>query len=251
MCAWAQRSARLPELRFVKHYHDDPGYIAALAAAGARALAARTAAADMLVLSFHGVPERTLQLGDPYHCECHEDGAAAGRAAGAGARTSCCVTFQSRFGKAQWLRALHRADAAAAGAQGVERVDVICPGFVADCLETLEEIDQEARAAFLAAGGKAFHYIACLNDQHEWIAALAGIALRHLQGWDPSSPPADAELAGAARARAAPGRRRLTLDAAITSTRVSRRRLGGKAARQRTRRHEAATRQAESRHGCR
>ena len=94
------------------------------------------------------------------------------------------VTFQSRFGAAKWLEPATEATLRALASEGVTRVDVICPGFTADCLETLEEIALEARAAFLAAGGKAFHYIDCLNDQHEWMVALASIALRHLQGWE-------------------------------------------------------------------
>ena len=96
------------------------------------------------------------------------------------------VTFQSRFGKAEWLQPYTEPTLVALARPGVARVDVFCPGFTSDCLETLEEIDQEARAAFLAAGGKEFRYVACLNDQHEWIAALADIAIRHLQGWDPA-----------------------------------------------------------------
>ena len=93
------------------------------------------------------------------------------------------VTFQSRFGKAEWLQPYTAPTLVELARQGVARVDVFCPGFAADCLEKLEEIDQEARAAFLAAGGKEFGYIPCLNDQHEGIAALAGIALSHMAGW--------------------------------------------------------------------
>ena len=94
------------------------------------------------------------------------------------------VTFQSRFGRAEWLQPYTEPTLVALARAGVARVDVFCPGFTSDCLETLEEIDQEARAAFLAAGGKEFGYVPCLNDQHEWLAALAAIAIRHLQGWD-------------------------------------------------------------------
>jgi protoporphyrin/coproporphyrin ferrochelatase len=105
------------------------------------------------------------------------------------------VTFQSRFGKARWLQPYTEPTLQQLAREGVARVDVICPGFVADCLETLEEINQEARAAFLAAGGKEFHAIACLNDRHEWIDALSNIALRHLQGWDTQGKASDSELA--------------------------------------------------------
>ena len=93
------------------------------------------------------------------------------------------VTFQSRLGRAEWLQPYTEPTLIALAQQGVERVDVMCPGFTSDCLETLEEIDQEAREAFLHAGGKTFHYLPCLNDQHEWIAALSAVAIQHMQGW--------------------------------------------------------------------
>ena len=137
---------------------------------------------ERLALSFHGVPERTRALGDPYYDECL---VSAKRLA---QRLSLrdeqlVVTFQSRFGKAAWLQPYTEPTLVALAKQGVASLDVMCPGFTADCLETLEEIDQEVRAAFLAAGGREFRYIPCLNDSHPWIDALAQIALRHLQGW--------------------------------------------------------------------
>ena len=113
------------------------------------------------------------------------------------------VTFQSRFGKAEWLKPYTEPTLVALAQDRVSRVDVMCPGFVADCLETLEEIDQEVRAAYVSAGGKGFGYIPCLNDQHAWIAALAGIAIRHMQGWDTTAPTeADALALQARRKRA-------------------------------------------------
>jgi ferrochelatase len=191
VAAWGQRARWVPELRFVQQYHDDPGYVAALAAQ-VQAHWQREGRGPMLVMSFHGVPERTLQLGDPYHCHCHKT--ARLLAERLGLRTDAYrVTFQSRFGKAKWLQPYTEPTLQQLAREGVGRVDVVCPGFVADCLETLEEIDQEAREAFLSAGGKQFHYIACLNDRHEWIAALRDIALRHMQGWDTVAP-SDAEL---------------------------------------------------------
>jgi ferrochelatase len=118
-------------------------------------------------MSFHGVPERTLHLGDPYHCECHKTGrllAAPGPAQG---------PLQAHLPVALWqgqvAGALHRAQLVALAQAGTARVDVVCPGFTSDCLETLEEINQEAREAFLHAGGKEFHYIPCLNDDAAWI----------------------------------------------------------------------------------
>ena len=179
--AWAARVRSLPELRFVNRYHDDPAYIEALAQ---RVLAhwQTHGRGEKLVLSFPGVPERTRALGDPYYDECL---ASAKRL---GERLSLrdeqlVVTFQSRFGKAAWLQPYTEPTLVALAKQGVASLDVMCPGFTADCLETLEEIDQEVRAAFLAAGGREFRYIPCLNDSHPWIDALAQIALRHLQGW--------------------------------------------------------------------
>jgi protoporphyrin/coproporphyrin ferrochelatase len=191
VAAWGQRSRWVPELRFVQQYHDDPGYIAALAAQ-VRTHWLREGRGDMLVMSFHGVPERTLQLGDPYHCSCHKTARLLAAELGLPPE-QYRVTFQSRFGKAQWLQPYTEPTLQQLARDGVERVDIMCPGFVADCLETLEEIDQEARAAFITAGGKTLHYIACLNDRHEWIDALRHITLRHLQGWD-TTRPSDTEL---------------------------------------------------------
>ena len=196
---WAQRVRALPELRFVNRYHDDPGYIAALAKRIGDQWAAR-GRPDKLVLSFHGVPRRTLALGDPYHCECLKTARLLGERLGLGPQ-DMVVTFQSRLGRAEWLQPYTEPTLIALAKQGVKRVDVACPGFTSDCLETLEEINQEAREAFLRAGGTEFNYIPCLNDQHEWIAALAAIAIRHLQGW-PTGATADAALLDAQRARA-------------------------------------------------
>lgn len=182
LAAWVRRTRNLPELRFVKHYHDDPAYVDALA----RRISDHWMThgrPDRLVLSFHGMPRRTLALGDPYHCECLKTGRLLADRLKLAA-DFVVVTFQSRFGNAEWLTPYTEPTVVAMARAGIGRVDVACPGFVSDCLETLEEIDQEARAAFVAAGGTAFGYIPCLNDQHEWIAALAGVAIRHMEGWD-------------------------------------------------------------------
>lgn len=197
--AWARKVRALPELRFVNRYHDDPGYIAALAkrVTDHWMIHGRP---DRLVLSFHGVPQRTLLLGDPYHCECHVTARLLTERLGL-KREDVLVTFQSRFGKARWLEPYTEPTLKALAAGGVQRVDVMCPGFTSDCLETLEEINVEARHAFLTAGGKEFNYIACLNDQHEWIAALADVAIRHLQGW-PTQAGSDASLLAARQQRA-------------------------------------------------
>lgn len=185
--AWGTLSRRLPEFRFVNQYHDDPAYIGALA----RRVSdhwQRSGRPDRLVLSFHGVPRRTLLLGDPYHCQCLKTARLLGEQLGVG-KDELVVTFQSRFGKAEWLQPYTEPTLVALAKQGVKRVDIMCPGFTSDCLETLEEIAQEARAAFLGAGGVEFNYLPCLNDQHEWLLALTGIAIRHLQGWDCTTDP--------------------------------------------------------------
>ena len=187
VCQWAGRVRTLPELRFVNRYHDDPGYIAALAKRIVDFWAAH-GRPDKLVLSFHGVPKRTLMLGDPYHCECLKTARLLGEQLGIAAG-DMQVTFQSRLGRAEWLQPYTEPTLVALAKQGVKRADVVCPGFTSDCLETLEEIDQEARAAFLHAGGQEFNYLPCLNDQHEWIAALSAIAIRHLQGWPVAAAP--------------------------------------------------------------
>ena len=196
---WAQRVRTAPELRFVAHYHDDPGYVAALAKRVVDHWAAH-GRPERLVLSFHGVPRRTLALGDPYHCECLKTARLLGERLGLGA-SELLVTFQSRLGRAEWLQPYTEPSLVALARQGVKRVAVLCPGFTSDCLETLEEIDQEARAAFLAAGGDEFHYLPCLNDLHEWIAALSAVAIRHLQGW-PTETAADPDVLAAQRQRA-------------------------------------------------
>ena len=178
---WSATQRAVPELRFVNSYHDDPGYIDALARSVRQHWQAN-GRADKLVMSFHGVPERTRTLGDPYHDECQATGRALAQALGLSA-DQFLLTFQSRFGKAKWLEPYTEPSLIQLAGQGVKSVDLICPGFTSDCIETLEEIDMEARAAFLTAGGERFAYLPCLNDREEWIRALGDIALRHLQGW--------------------------------------------------------------------
>jgi ferrochelatase len=134
------------------------------------------------VMSFHGVPKRTLMLGDPYYCECHKTA----RLLATKLRLTpeqYVVTFQSRFGKAEWLQPYTAPTVAQLARDGVHKLDVICPGFTSDCLETLEEIAMEVKHDFEAAGGKQFNYIPCLNESPVWIAALAEIAEQHMIGW--------------------------------------------------------------------
>ncbi|CAN5217689.1 ferrochelatase [soil metagenome] len=200
---WGQQSRSLPEFRFVNRYHDDPGYIAALAKRVTDHWKT-SQRPDKLVLSFHGVPKRTLMLGDAYHCECLKTARLLAERLGLSS-DQMMVTFQSRLGKAEWLQPYTEPTLIALAQQGIKRVDVMCPGFTSDCLETLEEINQEAREAFMHAGGKEFNYLPCLNDQHEWIAALAGVAVQHLQGWPTQAAPDAAALAAQKRRALAMG----------------------------------------------
>lgn len=186
--AWAATVRHVPELRFINRFHDDDGYINALRDS-VQAHWRAHGRPDQLVMSFHGMPERTLHLGDPYHCECHKTGRLLAEALGLGA-DQYRVTFQSRFGKAKWLQPYTEPTLVQMARAGTGRVDVICPGFTSDCIETLEEIDQEARAAFLTAGGREFHYIQALNDRPEWIRALATLCEHHLSGWPTTAPDA-------------------------------------------------------------
>lgn len=200
---WAGKVRTLPELRFVNRYHDDAGYIGALA----RRVSTywqEHGRPDQLVLSFHGVPERTLHLGDPYHCECLKTARLLTQELGL-AKDQYRVTFQSRFGKAKWLEPYTEPTLIQLAQSGVKRVDVACPGFTSDCLETLEEIAQEARAAFLRAGGQDFRYIPCLNDSPEWIAALGRLGEQHLGGWPTRQAPDIAALAASRAAALAAG----------------------------------------------
>jgi ferrochelatase len=160
-----------PALRTVRSFHDHPGYIGALAQS-VRDYWMRNHRPDVLVMSFHGVPRRTLDKGDPYHCECQKTGRLLAEAL-ALRPEQYRITFQSRFGKAEWLKP-YTADG---------------PGFVADCLETLEEIAIEGKATYLKAGGREFHAIPCLNERDDWIHALTDIIVRNLLGWEHRVPP--------------------------------------------------------------
>lgn len=171
----------VPELRFVKHYHDHKDYIAALKKS-VTAYWDVHGRPDKFVMSFHGVPKRTLLLGDPYHCECRKTARLLATELGLNPE-QYVVTFQSRFGKAEWLQPYTAPTLVKLAKEGVKRVDVICPGFVGDCLETLEEIAMEVKQDFLTAGGKDFHYISCLNESPVWINALANLTEQHMTGW--------------------------------------------------------------------
>ncbi len=185
--AWCDRVRDIPEIRFVHNYHQHPGYIAALAAS-VRKHWQTEGRAQKLVLSFHGIPERNVALGDPYERQSRETARLLMAELGLG-DDECMVTFQSRFGKAKWLEPYTEPSLIALAKGGTRHVQVMCPGFTSDCLETLEEINQEVREAFMHAGGQRFDYIPCLNDQPSWITALSNVAQQHLQGWPTRSAP--------------------------------------------------------------
>ena len=176
------RGARnVPEIRMVKEFHDHPGYIGALAAL-VREHWDRSGRPDRLLISFHGLPQYTVARGDPYSRHCLGTAGLLAERLGL-ARDEWQATFQSRFGRTEWLQPYTAAALAQYGRQGIGRVDVVCPGFVADCLETLEEIGMEGREVFLDAGGREFHLLPCLNERADWIDAVEAIARQHLSGW--------------------------------------------------------------------
>ncbi|KHD11598.1 ferrochelatase [Candidatus Thiomargarita nelsonii] len=171
----------VPDVRFISHYHDLPAYIRALAEQ-IKNYWSKQGTPDKLLFSFHGIPKRFFIAGDPYHCECHKTARLVAAQLDL-KEEKWQVVFQSRFGREEWLKPYTDHTLTALGKAGLKRVDIICPGFAADCLETLEEISQENRQIFLQAGGKAFHYIPALNDNVEHIQALLDLVIQHTQGW--------------------------------------------------------------------
>lgn len=187
------RWRNLPEVRYLRAFAGDAGYVGAVAAS-IREHWARNGRADKLVMSFHGVPYFHLSKGDPYHCECHKTGRLIAESLGIGP-DDYLVTFQSRFGRARWLEPYTQPTLERLASEGLRSVDVVCPGFVADCLETLEEIGEENRDAFLARGGQRFSYIPCLNERPDWIAALGRrVRLELGHWWDEAAAPASTAL---------------------------------------------------------
>ncbi|TAN85340.1 MAG: ferrochelatase [Gallionella sp.] len=176
-----QKMRNAPALRTIKNFHDNPGYIKALAG-NINGYWMRHGRPEKLLMSFHGLPRYTLDKGDPYHCECHKTARLLAQELGLKPE-QYTVSFQSRFGKAEWLKPYTTATLKELGQQKTGRLDVVCPGFVADCLETLEEIAQEGKEDFQHAGGGEYRYIPCLNDRDDWIHALADLVLDNLQGW--------------------------------------------------------------------
>jgi len=168
-----------PALRTLPPYYDHPAYIGALAAYVREGLASLDFVPDALVASFHGMPQRTLDLGDPYHCHCQKTARLLGDALG----RELVISFQSRFGRARWLEPSTEAMLDRLAREGKKRIAVIAPGFAADCLETLEELAIRGRQRFVGAGGEAFAYLPCLNDSPIGLAMLERLIREQLGGW--------------------------------------------------------------------
>lgn len=172
-----------PALRTLPPYHDDPLYIDALKISVETGLAQLPFEPDAILTSFHGMPRRTLALGDPYHCHCQKTARLLGEALG----RPMTITFQSRFGRAKWLEPATDVTLAALPGRGIKRIAIVAPGFSADCLETLEELAIRGRETFIAAGGTDFAYLPCLNAEAPGVQMLRRLLQRELAGWaDPS-----------------------------------------------------------------
>ena len=171
----------VPSLRTVMQFHDHPGFIKVLANS-VRAAWEKEERKQLLVMSFHGIPQRYVRNGDPYHCHCFKTARLLAEDLGL-AESEYLLTFQSLFGKEEWLQPYTNVTLKSLPGTGVKSVDIICPGFTTDCLETLEEIAQENRGYFIDAGGESYRYIPALNDSPEFIEVLTDIAIENLGGW--------------------------------------------------------------------
>jgi ferrochelatase len=171
----------VPELRFINQYHDESGYIAALVAS-IREHWQQHGRGEKLLFSFHGVPRKTLLSGDPYHCQCRKTARLVVEALGLG-DDEWVLSFQSRVGREEWLKPYTDETVVQLGKQGVGRLDVVCPGFSADCLETLEEIAMQNAELFLESGGESLRYIPALNDRDDHISFLTDLVQQHVGGW--------------------------------------------------------------------
>ena len=184
----------VPETRFINQYHDEPGYIDALAASIREHWEANGRGSHLL-FSFHGVPLYTLEGGDPYHCQCQKTGRLVAAALGL-KDDEWTLSFQSRVGRSEWLRPYTDETVKELGGKGIGRLDVACPGFSADCLETLEEIAMQNAEFFTEAGGEELQYIPCLNARDDHIDLLATLVERHASGWsNAAADPASQERA--------------------------------------------------------
>ncbi|NNJ91311.1 MAG: ferrochelatase [Gammaproteobacteria bacterium] len=176
----------IPELRFINHYHDFNGYISSLEQS-VRDYWQEHGKADKLIMSFHGIPKDYLLKGDPYFCECQKTARLLADRLEL-SESQWQITFQSRLGAKEWLKPYTDKTLESLGKQGLKSVQVICPGFSADCLETLEEIAMENRDTFLDAGGESYQYIPCLNAKDQHIDMMHKLVEQHVQGWDINTP---------------------------------------------------------------
>jgi ferrochelatase len=176
------KTRNMPAIRTINHYHDHPAYIVALATSVREHWQMNGGKPSKLIMSFHGVPKFHLMNGDPYHCECHKTARLLAEALQLN-KDEYQLAFQSRFGKQEWLKPYLVNTLEALGKAKTKRIDVICPGFSSDCLETLEEIAMEGKHIFQSNGGGEYHYIPALNENDAWIHAMTSIALENLQGW--------------------------------------------------------------------
>lgn len=172
---------RLPELRYINHYSDEPAYIEAIATS-IRTHWQAHGKADKLIFSFHGLPQKYCDLGDPYAVQCKKTADYLAKALGLDA-DSWMLCYQSRFGRKAWLQPYTDQILKQLPKRGVKSVDIVCPGFAVDCLETLEEIDKTNRAIFLKAGGKGYHYIPALNDSQSHLEMLQKLVEKHTLSW--------------------------------------------------------------------
>ena len=171
----------VPETRFINQYHDEPGYIDSLVAS-IREFWQEHGRGTKLLFSFHGVPKSTLMRGDPYHCQCQKTGRLVAEALELG-DDEWSLSFQSRVGREEWLKPYTDETVAELGKGGLDRLDVVCPGFSTDCLETLEEIAMQNAELFEESGGKSLHYIPALNDREDHVRFLVSLVEKHIGGW--------------------------------------------------------------------
>lgn len=181
----------LPEIRWVNQYHDEAGYIGALSASVRESWASK-GRGEHLLMSFHGLPKRYLLAGDPYHCQCQKTARLLADSLFL-KEGEWSIAFQSRVGREEWLKPYTEEHLQEMAARGVKRVDVVCPGFSVDCLETLEEIAMRYAESFTEAGGETLNYIPALNARSDHISFLTQLAIRHVQGWAETLPSWDAD----------------------------------------------------------
>ena len=183
----------IPQLRMIMDYHRHDSWVQAVADSISEHWQ-QNGRCDKLVMSFHGLPERYLKNGDPYHCQCHATARQVAEKLGLSA-DQWQLVFQSRFGREEWLKPYCDKTLEQMGGSGIQKVDVVCPGFSADCLETLEEVAMQNRDIFLDAGGQQYAYIPALNDRPDHIQSLVELIEKNLQGWEPDQTEKDREQA--------------------------------------------------------